>query len=55
MRNYQDLNETQQKFYDHLVRHRHEKTLKSWKAVIEQYLEYRKPFLVDAYHLKGHN
>ena len=33
---------------------RQRKILADWKGVIEQYLEYRKPFLVDAYQMKNH-
>jgi len=35
------------------VKQRQQRILKNWKSVIEQYLEYRKPFLVDAYLLNS--
>ena len=51
VRCFEDLNEGQQAVYNAIVRSRQKKVLNDWRVIIEQYLEYRKPFLVDAYQL----
>lgn len=51
VRCFEDLNERQQQVYNAIVRSRQKKVLNDWRIIIEQYLEYRKPFLVDAYQL----
>ena len=53
LRRYEDLSDCQKRFYDETVKERHTRILNNWKGVIEQYLEYRKPFLVDAYMLNS--
>ena len=47
------MTEPQQKYYYKVLEHRQKRILKHWKSIIEQYLEYRKPFLIDAYQLKN--
>ena len=51
VRSYEDLTVPQQRFYDKVAKYRQGRILNDWKGIIEQYLEYRKPFLVDAYQL----
>lgn len=53
VRSYDDLSELQQRYYDLLVKRQRERILSDWKGVLEQFLEYRKPFLVDAYQLNS--
>ena len=53
VRCYEDLSAAQQKYYDRIVKKQQANILSDWKGVIEQYLEYRKPFLVDAYQLNS--
>lgn len=53
IRSYDELNEHQKKYYDRIVKQKKQEILSDWKGVIEQYLEYRKPFLVDAYQLNS--
>ena len=53
VRSYEELSPPQQRFYDRVARTFQKRILNDWKGIIEQYLEYRKPFLVDAYQLKG--
>ena len=49
VRKYEELSEAQQRYYDAVLKQRQERILRNRKSVIEQYLEYRKPFLVDAF------
>lgn len=48
-KNYEDLTSYQKRYFDKILRQRHHRILSGWKGIIEQYLEYRKPFLLDAY------